>query len=1373
MSHTSMATVSSSSGTGTGTTSTTAHNHERLNFETIRTLVDTINQHVVGFIEDPQARKRLQLRCTSKLKIKKQDYFEFSEHSVLSNLYWGILNLESAIQSENPEESITRLKSTEKMLQVPALLSERGRTAGIRNRFLICCSYFYLSLVRNLQKDEWQTTLHFLQALLVCPRLVRMEFIPEICESIFLPQYTSENRARGELRGSEVESFDNFSSDEMMKQQARRYKSWLMYYQIISYGESTQSRRNHQVAPSLGDEPQTYNPAGAHHQSPCKESSSMPINSTSSKHSNLAEDGNCWTKSHNGTQVHPPDYQEHIIDEMADTARASTLTAKQTISPPEDSARTISVNWDEIYNRDTERSLQIKNIQDMLEESQSSSSIHSLNDFPEEGDASEAELDDTQSSLRIRKEEEEDTQSETTDWEVQATCSVSSPACFGKASEEASQCSMHEDANEGYSSYMFSSTSLSSVSDINLSISELKKMDSNSFYNLHGEGRETLKISEHHSFRLFDHLQSKALKGKTLSHVGDLKNSARHKQESNTRESIDAVSLHPGKEVQMEIQWISEKRVSTLCLSDKIEKCEEDDDSVELTTMQEAEVKFEQLRNATLDQLLNIISTSKEERVIRVVVSVLLTMIAENKTVIEDIKRKGLRLCNLVTALKCNVHDAATLIYLISPSPKETKGFELLPQLLKVACNSSSYKDDFIQPALTPREAALLMIEVLVTAFDSATNNIHLAAISSSQVLSELAHVARYSNIKEISSLAAVLVKCMRFDGKCRSLISNCTPMDPFVHLLRSRDKQAERAALQFFHEILCIPRSSVTSLLNQIRQPDSISTMNILMSCIQQSEPEYRLMAANLLLQLDMMEDSSDKSIFREAAMEVVLGSITSEESSNTRILSANILSNLGGTYAWTGEPYTVAQLVTKAGLKSFHHKNMIRNFDWSEQILEDTSIDEWSRKIARSIITKGEPLFRALEKGLSSKIKSVSRDCLIAIAWIGCEIAAKTPQKLRYTACEILLSGIEKFLHPGSDLEERLLACLCVYNYASGKGMQKLIPFSEGVRESLRRLSNISWMAEELLNVTDYFLQTKSRISCVHTQVLEMGQNCNEAVNALIYYKGQLYSGHSNGSIKVWDINKQRAKLVWDVKEHHKEVTCFALFEPEGSLLSGSSDKTIRVWKMVNQKLECIEVISTTEPIHKIETCGQQIFLITESRGLKVFDGSRTAKVICKSKQVKCLTVNQRKLYLGCTDSSIQEVDVPNDQHRELKSPAKRWLKQNKPANSVVVYRDWLYVASSIVEGSNFKEWRRQIEPQMSITVGKGEKVKIMGVVEDFIYLTCSSSPSILQIWLRGTQQKVGRLSAGSRITSLLTANDVVICGTETGLIKGWIPF
>lgn len=75
---------------------------------------------------------------------------------------------------------------------------------------------------------------------------------------------------------------------------------------------------------------------------------------------------------------------------------------------------------------------------------------------------------------------------------------------------------------------------------------------------------------------------------------------------------------------------------------------------------------------------------------------------------------------------------------------------------------------------------------------------------------------------------------------------------------------------------------------------------------------------------------------MFREEAMEVLLESMVCEENSATQILSAFILSNLGGTYSWTGEPYTVAWLVKKAGLTSLYHRNMIRNFDWLDQSLQ-----------------------------------------------------------------------------------------------------------------------------------------------------------------------------------------------------------------------------------------------------------------------------------------------------------------------------------------------------------------------------------------------------------------------------------------------------
>jgi hypothetical protein len=53
---------------------------------------------------------------------------------------------------------------------------------------------------------------------------------------------------------------------------------------------------------------------------------------------------------------------------------------------------------------------------------------------------------------------------------------------------------------------------------------------------------------------------------------------------------------------------------------------------------------------------------------------------------------------------------------------------------------------------------------------------------------------------------------------------------------------------------------------------------------------------------------------------------------------------------------------------------------------------------------------------------------------------------------------------------------------------GMQKLIYSSEGVRESLRRLSSISWMAEELHKVADYYLPNKSVSTRAHPQVAEL---------------------------------------------------------------------------------------------------------------------------------------------------------------------------------------------------------------------------------------------------------------------------------------------
>lgn len=285
---------------------------------------------------------------------------------------------------------------------------------------------------------------------------------------------------------------------------------------------------------------------------------------------------------------------------------------------------------------------------------------------------------------------------------------------------------------------------------------------------------------------------------------------ARKKHSLHSQKSSIEFHLHSKKDSKSELLSITEKAISKLFHWEGLGKWDEDY-AVEVTTIYQilCNKKGEKcaiLKDMILDQLLIGISASKEDKVIRVSVSILTTIVAANKSVIEDIKKKGLQLSDLASALKRNVHEAAILFYLMNPSPTEIKTLELLPALVGVVCSPNSYKG---RPASlpTPLTASLMIIGVLVSSFDHATNNVHLAEISYPNVLHGLLDVARDSNIEELISWATILVKCVQYDGHCRRYISRLAPMAPFSRLLESNMKHARCIALEFFHEVLCIPR--------------------------------------------------------------------------------------------------------------------------------------------------------------------------------------------------------------------------------------------------------------------------------------------------------------------------------------------------------------------------------------------------------------------------------------------------------------------------------------------------------------------------------------------------------------------------------------
>ncbi|XP_004963834.1 putative E3 ubiquitin-protein ligase LIN-1 [Setaria italica] len=1289
----------------------------------ISSLISFIQYHLRSLLADPAALHAARRRCLALLAHPALSHdppnttepkHDDEDEAVLAALHGAIDAF--LIPASGADSAVAAcLTGVEEALQAPALLPVHGETAGLDNRRVAACAYFYLALVRPspCAPPRWPP-----RATTTVPASRRARS-GRGCSTRACSPGPAPAPAPGE--------------EDVARRVARRYKDWLMYYKVVA------------AAPD----------AGGAENGGCLQLGTSG-NSVVARWLNSSEDRTTQSIDHEGMR----------------TASASRFGAHDGLAELKDF---LSIA-DQDFQEDTKGSSDSRCLHEMLEESQSGSpvSFYSHLDSSEESDSEAAPYDKGRSAkimpidadFLAAKLHERSSHNKNLTW-------CTSPENAMIYAPESPM--YHVDDSEMKPNGLQSNISHGSLNNLSNSVLELKNADSYSTSNYSAKDGMFPQCSPRCEVRCFSNFSTKFIKKSSLSDLVSRGSMSRKFKTSTTSEDWSDVSSRWGKDSQVDFLERFENAVSKLLVSDGLESCL--DAGSEVTTIWQLlnntyEVRHKSsVRQDILDQLLDSISTSKKDKVIRASVYVLLLMISEDRNVMRGIKRKDFHLSNLATALKRDVHEAAILIYLLDPTPLEIKNLDLLPSLLRVACNSDTQKWPAMLP-LTPTSASIALIEILVTAFDYVTNNVHLASLSSPPILSKLVDVAKNNNLEEGVALAAILIRCGRLNGNCKKFLSQATPVDPFLHLLRRKEHRAKCAALEYFHEILQIPRSSANCLLQEIRRQGGIAIMHTLMASLHQIEPEHRVLAASLLLQLDMMEKTDGRSVFQDEAMEVLLDSLSSQENSKVQVLSASFLSNLGGTYSWSGEPYTAAWVAKKAGLTSTSHRNTIRSIDWLDSCLQDTEIITWSSRSARAIIKIGIPFISALAKGMQSKIKGISHDCLVCTAWLGSELAALGENAIRYSACEILLHDIASHLHPGFDLDERVLACMCLYNYTSGKGKQMLMSLSEGSRESLRRLSSFTWMAEELLQVTDYFLSSKPRVSCVHTQILEIGQPSNGAATAIAVFRGQLFAGYSNGTIRAWDIKGQRAVIIREVKEHKKAVTCFTLSETGENLLSGSADKSIRVWEMAQRKLECVEVIQTREAVQKLDICGDKILVLTQNNVLKFSCASRSSQTLYRGKHVKSLAVCQGKAYLGCTDLSIQELDMSVESKIEIRAPKRRWRIRKQSISAIVVYKDLLYCAGAQVEGSALKDWKKRCKPNMTMPLPKGTSVEAMAVVEDFIYLNCSKSPSIIQIWLREKQQKVGRLSAGSKVTSLFAANDMIFCGTETGLIKAWIP-
>eukprot|EP01018_Ginkgo_biloba_P018780 Gb_32193 [translate_table: standard] len=160
-------------------------------------LLSTIGSYTQDRLINREQRLQHKEQCAERLAAQDgggsglNEAVRYAEQAVLANLDWGIDALEEAINTSNMETKTARLEHAQKMLQVCAMLDSRQTTAGVPNFYLSAWAHLNLAFVWKLRNSDRNAVVHILEMFLVDPLFSRIDFAPELWETLFLPHLRS------------------------------------------------------------------------------------------------------------------------------------------------------------------------------------------------------------------------------------------------------------------------------------------------------------------------------------------------------------------------------------------------------------------------------------------------------------------------------------------------------------------------------------------------------------------------------------------------------------------------------------------------------------------------------------------------------------------------------------------------------------------------------------------------------------------------------------------------------------------------------------------------------------------------------------------------------------------------------------------------------------------------------------------------------------------------------------------------------------------------------------------------------------------------------------------------------------------------------